>query len=456
MDARPADTRAAIDVGSLLENQRFGGWHAKIMFLCFLMLFVEGMDYNALAVAAPALIRDWSVSQSDIGLAFAISNLAVLLGALSFSAIGDRYGRRIGIILGVLIYSIPTLCTAFAGSLWELYALRFVAGLGMGGVMPNAIALLTEVAPKGLKSRMVMIPFIGIGLGAAAIGGIAAAFIPRFGWPAVFLIPGVSGLIVCAVLVVWLTESIRFLVITKPGSPRLAKALKAMGADATEGRLISVRPHGKASRARQVLGALLHRDNIAVNMLLWICCLLESLTFIILVSWLPVILETAGLSPAEASLTFAYVGLGNLVSQLLIAMFLDRYHFLAMLAAALVTVAGFVAFGAHGLDKTGLMIVTVILVSASGATHSALVGLVGNLYPTAFRATAVGIATGFGRAAFIVGPVLAGYLLAQSLPLRELTLVIMTPYVPTVLICLLLARAYAGKVAEARRIDAEG
>lgn len=425
------------------------------MFLCFMMLFVEGMDYNALAVAAPALIRDWSASQRDIGLAFAVSNLAVLLGALSCSAIGDRYGRRIGIILGVLIYSIPSLLTAFAGSLWELYALRFIAGLGMGGVMPNAIALLTEVAPKGLKSRMVMIPFIGIGLGAAAIGGIAAAFIPSFGWPAVFLIPGVSGLIVCAALIVWLPESIRFLVVNKPDSPHLAKALKAMGADATDGRLISVRPRGKAGRTRQVLGALLHRDNITVNMLLWICCLLESLTFIILVSWLPVILETAGLSPAEASLTFAYVGLGNLVSQLLIAMLLDRYHFLAMLAGALVTVVAFVAFGAHGLDKTGLMIVTVILVSASGATHSALIGLVGNLYPTAFRASAVGIATGFGRAAFIVGPVLAGYLLAQSLPFRELTLLIMTPYVPTALICLVLARSYVGRVAQARRIDME-
>lgn len=429
----------AAEVANLLETRRFGWWHARIMFLCFLMLLVEGMDYNALAVTAPSLIRDWQVSKGDIGIAFAISNLAMLIGTLAFSAIGDRYGRRAGIIWGVLLYSVPSLLIAFADSLWQLYALRFVAGLGMGGVMPNAIALLTEVAPKGFKSRFVMLPFIGIGLGVAAIGGVAAIFIPAFGWPPVFLIPGISGLVVCAALMIWLPESPRFLAARRTGSGQ-PEAMPAAEA---------------AASARKGIGLLLRREHAGVNALLWLCFLFESLTFIILASWLPVILEMAGLSPTEASLTFAYVGLGNLVSQLLIALLLDRFHFGAMLAATLVTIACFVGFGMPGLGKGNLMLVTVLLVAASGAAHSALNGLVGNFYPTGIRATAVGIATGFGRAAFIAGPLLAGYLLALSLPFQQLTLLIMSPYVLVALICMLLARLYVSKVAEARRLDAD-
>ncbi|MBN9082998.1 MAG: hypothetical protein BGP04_02240 [Rhizobiales bacterium 62-17] len=436
---------AAVDIAKSLETRRFGWWHAKIMFLCFLMLLVEGMDYNALAVTAPSLIRDWQVSKRDIGIAFAISNLAVLIGTLVFSAIGDRYGRRAGIIWGVLLYSVPSLMIAFADSLWQLYALRFVAGLGMGGVMPNAIALLTEVAPNGMKSRFVMLPFIGIGLGAAAIGGVAAMFIPAFGWPPVFLIPGISGLIVCVALMIWLPESARFLSAQRTASGEPEKASAATGASGAE----------PATSARKGIGLLLRREHAGVNALLWLCFLFESLTFIILVSWLPVILEMAGLSPTEASLTFAYVGLANLISQLLIALLLDRFHFGALLAATLITIVCFVGFSMLGLGKGNLMLVTVLLVAASGATHSALNGLVGNFYPTSIRATAVGIATGFGRVAFIVGPLLAAYLLALSLPVQQMTLLIMSPYVPVALICLLLARLYIGKVAEARRLEAD-
>ncbi|MDF7775612.1 MFS transporter [Sphingomonas sp. AOB5] len=447
-------TKPAVDIVRFLEDRRFGWWHAKIMLLCFLMLLVEGMDYNALAVAAPSLIRGWQVSKSEIGIAFAVSNLAVLVGTLAFSALGDRFGRRLGIIVGVLLYSVPSLCTAFASSVGELYLLRFIAGLGMGGVMPNAIALLTEIAPKGLKSRIVMIPFIGIGLGVAAIGGVAAAFIPKFGWPAVFLIPGVSGLIVCVALVLWLPESIRYLTVAKPDSPQLDKALRALD-PSLDASSVASGPGNHAPAARPGLGILLRRENGLMNLLLWLCFAFEYLTFIILASWLPLILETAGLSPTEASLTFAYVGLANLGTQLLIAMFLDRYHFGAMLVATLVTMACFIGFGMPGLDKTSLMAITVLLVAASGATHSALNGLVGNVYPTNIRATAVGIASGFGRAAFIGGPVLGGYLLAQALPFQTLTLLIMGPYLPVALICLLLARLYTGKVAEARALDRE-
>lgn len=443
----------AADIARLMEERRFGWWHAKIMLLCFLMLLVEGMDYNALAVTAPSLIRDWQVSKRDIGIAFAVSNLAVLIGTLAFSAIGDRCGRRVGIIGGVLLYSVPGLLTSFADSLWQLYTLRFLAGLGMGGVMPNAIALLTEVAPRGMKSRFVMLPFIGIGLGVAAIGGVAAIFIPAFGWPPVFLIPGISGLIVCAALLFWLPESLHFLAARRPGSRQFAAAVRALGTGvpvATGGAPAAPRTSGRAG-----LGQLLRREHSAANALLWLCFFLESLTFIILASWLPVILETAGLSPTEASLTFAYVGLGNLISQLLIALWLDRYHFGAMLVATLVTIASFVAFGMPGVEKNNLMAITVMLVAASGATHSALNGLVGNFYPTGIRATAVGIATGFGRIAFIAGPLLAGYLLALPWSFRQLTLIIMSPYVPVALICIVLARLYAGKVAETRRLDTE-
>ncbi len=212
-----------VDVGALLEERKLNRFHALTLGLCVAILFVDGLDFSASNVGAPAIMRAFDVDRSTVSYVISSGYFGIFVGSVLFGYLGDRYGRRFGAILGVLAYSIPGLFTPFVGSIEELAVLRFLTGLGMGGVVPNVIALLTETAPRKYRATFVMIAYVGYSMGNAAIGQVAAWFIPEFGWWIVFVVAGASGLVLCAVIAFALPELISYLLVTKPDAPELRR-----------------------------------------------------------------------------------------------------------------------------------------------------------------------------------------------------------------------------------------
>jgi AAHS family 4-hydroxybenzoate transporter-like MFS transporter len=435
----PADTE--IDVAELLAVQKFARWHVLTLVIGFLVLFIDGLDFNAVNVAAPAILRAWHVDRSAIGIVFGVGNFGILVGTFVFSWVGDRYGRRAGLVFGVLAYSLPALATPFAGSPSELAAFRFLAGCGIGGVIPNVISLLTEIAPAALRATFVLIAIIGYGLGAAAIGGVAAALIPSYGWPAVFVVAGVSGTVLALALWLWLPESMRYQTLVDPESPALRRRVARLlrGGVIDQGTRLVLR--NQASGRFSV--KLLFQGNLRLaTILLWTAFFAEALTFITLLGWQTVMLESAGVSPVEASLAFSYSGLAGIVAMLVMSRLLDRFSMTAAVGAALATMAAFVAFGTPGLSPPMLVAIAVLMNGLAAATHNSLNGLVGAYYPTSIRGNAVGFATGMGRISGIIGPVAAGFFLSARLPLREIALIIVSPYIVVAAVCLVLGLRY--------------
>ena len=183
---------AEIDVGHLLQDRKLGRFHARTFGLCLLILFVDGLDYSAPIVAAPAILKELNADTGDMGVLFSLGFVGILAGSVLFGWIGDRYGRKTGAVLGVLAYSLPALFTAFATSFDRLTLFRCLAGFGIGGVIPNIVALLNETAPQRYRVTFVMAVFIGYSIGNAAIGQVAAWLVPEFGWPVVFLVAGIT------------------------------------------------------------------------------------------------------------------------------------------------------------------------------------------------------------------------------------------------------------------------
>lgn len=429
------EAKQTIHIGPLLDDMKIGRTHIGIFILCFVTLFLDGVDFAAVIVTAPAILRDWQLEPKVMGTVFGVGNLGLLIGAVVFGKLGDVYGRRIGVIAGVLIYSLPALATAFADSYEHLLALRFLTCIGIGGVLPNVVTLLTEGAPKRVRGSSVLLALIGYALGPAAVGGLAAILIPRSGWPSVFLIVGIAGTLLGILLYFVLPESIRYLALKKPQSDELRQALRRLAPD------LAIGPQTQfvldSDPGKKLVLADLFRDRLAlITPLLWTVFFVETLTFMTLVSWVPVLLQRSGVSPAMASLAFAYGAVGGVVAQLLLARLIDSFGWLATLAATVITTLAL--FGLGIADLTPTMVIGLIVVAMAFATsaHNSLYSLVGSFYPTAMRSNGVGLASGAGRVAAIVGPVIGGLLVSQ-LSLSGMGIAMALPYIATAILCLI-------------------
>jgi len=330
-------------------------------------------------------------------------------------------------VFGVLAYSVPAIFTMFAGSLDELTVWRFLAGIGIGGVVPNTIALLTETAPRRLRVTFVMIAFVGYSLGNASIAQVAARFIPAYGWPVVFLVAGTIGLVLSIVLAFALPESIPFLAIAKPDSPKLRRLAARAAPELALGpddRIVILRP---ARETHFSLRLLFDSYRRIATPLLWIAFFAESLTFMTLSAWLAVILESAGLPPKDAALTFSYGAVGAMIAILAFGRLIDRFGPKAGAVSGTIAVATIVYLGTPGLTPAVIAMVAIVAQASASATHQSLNGIVGGFYPTVIRGNGVGYATGMGRVAAILGPVIVGYLMAAKVPLREVLVFIAAP-----------------------------
>jgi AAHS family 4-hydroxybenzoate transporter-like MFS transporter len=434
-EARPRE----IDVGALLENRPLGRFHALTFALCMLILFVDGLDYSAVNVAAPAILKAFQADKSAMGIVFGSVFVGILIGSVIFGYIGDRYGRKHGAVLGVLAYSIPALLTVFASSIDQLTLFRALAGLGIGGVIPNIVALLTETAPKRFRVTFVMAVFVGYSSGNAAVGQIAAWLIPAYGWPIVFLVAGSAGLVLSVILALMLPESIPFLATTRPDGPRLRRLVARAAPELTipaDARLVYRRP---VNETRFSLKLLFSDYRRIATPIIWLAFFAESMTYLTLTAWLVVVLEQLGVAPKQAALAYSYSQLGAIVAILVLARLLDRFGPKASVLSACIAVLAIVSLAIPGLSPASITGIAILAVACGSATHQSLIGIVGGFYPTIVRGNGVGYATGMGRFGAILGPIIAGYLLS-SFPLEYALFFIAAPDLVVAAACIGLDR----------------
>jgi MFS transporter, AAHS family, 4-hydroxybenzoate transporter len=179
-------TRLTIDPATVLERSPIGSLQIRVFILCMVCLIMDGFDVQALGYAAPAILDEFGLPRSVMGPVFSAGNAGILIGSLVFSPIADRIGRRPVLVAMTLFFSVMTLATAQAQNLTQLFALRLIAGIGLGSIMPNATALIGEYSPASRRVTLMMCITVGFTAGAAFGGFIAAALIPAFGWRSVF------------------------------------------------------------------------------------------------------------------------------------------------------------------------------------------------------------------------------------------------------------------------------
>jgi AAHS family 4-hydroxybenzoate transporter-like MFS transporter len=408
----------------LVDDQKIGSFNIKLLVWSFLAMFADGYDISALSFAAPELVREWHVPMSAFGVPFSASLFGVLFGAPLLGYLGDRFGRRLAIVLGSVIFGVFTLAMMWATSLDQMTVLRFIAGIGIGGLMPNTIALNSELSPKRWRATLVVLMFTGVTLGSATPGPVAAWLVPEYGWKILFLIGGVVPLIVAAFLYFMLPESVKYLA-GRPGRrAELLKTARSMRPDLSipdDAQLVLERPAGAAPTGGFLGLSRIFRGGLAIiTPLLWVCFATTLMANFFLNNWMPLIFESNGVSPKEAAIASTLYHVGGTVGGVVVSVLLDRFGF-AVIAVLFALAAP--AIAAIGIDGISNSLLTFFAGFAGLAVLGAQFGnnaCSGLIYPTEARSQGAGWALGIGRIGSIVGPLVGGMLVAMKMPVPEL------------------------------------
>jgi len=402
-----------IDVAEFIDQQPVGGFQLKLLLTCAAVLFLDGFDTQAIGYVAPALAKEWGLTKGALGPVFSAGLFGLMIGALVFGPLADRIGRKNIIIFSTLAFGIGALVTAFVQDVNALLAIRFLTGLGLGGAMPNTIAITSEFNPRRRRATMVMIMFCGFSVGAALGGLLAAALIPHFGWRSVFIIGGVAPLLLAPILALRLPESVRFLALTGHANQRVAELLglinpKAAFAPATQ--FVVHEPHLPGIPVLH----LFREGRTLVTLLLWVVFFMSLLDIYFLANWLPTVLNDLGASVSEAAAIGSMLQVGGVVGTFALGSIIDRFSFRAL---ALVYFIAVFAVGAIGeLGHNAFLIWVAVFVSGFCVVGGQIAAnaLAAAFYPTSVRATGVGWALGIGRVGSIVGPLVGGVLLTMK------------------------------------------
>lgn len=418
--AAPDTTPEKISVSRIVDNSELNSFHWGLIVLSSLCLIMDGYDVQAMGYVAPVLIREWGVPNSALGPVFSAALVGVLFGSLGCSMLADRFGRRPLLIAGSLYFAVLTLLTAQVQTINQMLAIRFMAGLGLGGMMPNAMALVGEYSPK--KSRVLIMMIVSTGFTAgAAIGGFLAAWvIPAFGWRAVFYFGGVIPLVIGALMIKFLPESLQYLVLRNKPTAQIRTWLQRLDPSLSVSGAADFTVDEQA-RAGVPAAHLFTEGRGMTTVLLWIVNFMNLLNLYFLSSWIPTVVRDAGYTTRIAVLAGATVQLGGTVGPFVTGWCINRFGFVPTLSVSFFFASIAIAsIGQPGLSMFMLFAAIFFAGWCVVGGQPGINSLAAIYYPTYLRSTGIGWGLGIGRIGAIVGPFVGGQLMGLHWTNREL------------------------------------
>jgi MFS transporter, AAHS family, 4-hydroxybenzoate transporter len=367
---------------------------ARTIALCSLASLLDGYDIQALGLAIPGMAKYFGVAPTALTLAVSASLIGMALGAMLLGPLGDRFGRKQMLVAFLLLIGATTLGIVSATSPIALMIWRFLSGLGMGAILPVAIAIVAEAAPPERRTALITVMVVSSPLGSFVAGFVAPYIEPAYGWQGIF---GVGGaLTFLAGIMIW------------------------FALPATE--------HEQATGMKPSVNSLFTAQFRARTLLLWTIFWLNLFVSYSLISWLPTLLGAAGWERGAAQRATGVLALGGICGGLLMAWAADKGRAVPILATAYLLTAGLFILFIVGPGERAAWLALLALVGAGGiGAQMALGSLAASFYPTAIRATGLGWSGGFGRTGAIVGPLIMAGLLQTNISASVILALLMIP-----------------------------
>lgn len=420
---------SSIDAQTLINDAPLSRYQWLIAIICFLIVFVDGIDTAAMGFIAPALAQDWGVDRSQLGPVMSAALGGMIFGALLSGPAADRFGRKVVLILSMLVFGGFSLASAYAGNLDTLVILRFLTGIGLGAAMPNATTLFSEYCPDRIRSLLVTCMFCGYNLGMATGGFISGWMIPAYGWHSLFLLGGWAPLALTMLVIFVLPESYRFLIVRGGDTEKVRRILSHIAPERVQGITHFHVPEEKTQGASKNSLAMLFSVKYAKGtLLLWLTYFMGLVVIYLLTSWLPTLMRETGASMERAAFIGGLFQFGGVVSALFVGWAMDRFNPHRVIAG-FYFVAGVFAFTVgQSLGNPTLLAVLILCAGiAINGAQSAMPALSARFYQTQCRATGVAWMSGIGRFGAVFGAWIGAVLLGNNWTFTDILNMLLIP-----------------------------
>ncbi|MDV2439376.1 MFS transporter [Acinetobacter gerneri] len=422
--------KKGIDAQALINNAPVSMYQWMIAIICFLIVFVDGIDTAAMGFIAPALAQDWGVAKSDLGPVMSAALGGMIIGALCSGPLADRFGRKIVLAFAMLIFGGFTLACAYSSTLDQLVAFRFLTGIGLGAAMPNATTLFSEYCPARIRSLLVTCMFCGYNLGMAIGGFISSWLIPNYGWHSLFLLGGWLPLFLMLLVIFFLPESYRYLIVKGNAAEKVKKILSRIAPTQVQNVTEFHVPEEKSETAnkKSVFGMLFSKSYAKGTVLLWFTYFMGLIIIYLLTSWLPTLMRETGASMERAAFIGGLFQFGGVLSALFIGWAMDKFNPNRVIAC-FYFLAGIFAFtvGQSLHNPTLLAIFILCAGMAANGAQTAMPVLSARFYPTQCRATGVAWMSGIGRFGAVFGAWIGAVLLGNHWSFTSILSMLLIP-----------------------------
>ena len=418
----------AATVRSQLNSRQMSLAQWEVVLLCTAINMLDGYDVLVMSFAAAPVAAEWQLDSAQLGLLLSAGLIGMAIGAIALGSLADTLGRKQLVHICLTTVTIGMILSAFAQSQLQLLALRFVTGIGIGGMLATLTALVSEYSNDKRRGICMGLLQSGYPLG-ALLGGIIAAQIIQFAdWRSLFLFGGALSAILLPLIVIRLPESLDFISRSGDSGADGVKTRLLLRFDLSEPQTSMAEDlNPGAGSWRRCFAPPEVRTN---TLLLWSCYLALMFSFYFVVSWTPKLLVDAGLSTAQGISAGAILQAGGLIGALVIGLLGSRYEVNKL--ASLFFMASVVMILTYGWAEAELTTLMILSAMMGFFLIGAMIGLytIGPaLYDSKSRVTGVGLAIGVGRLGAIVAPFAGGLMLEADLEVSLIYAVFAAPLV---------------------------